>query len=192
MPSAQTSILLAVMPTSEQKGEERWDKVMRVLDRLDSRLEAMEVKQKGLHDHTCNVEAAVRNIPALLGGMAPPVFDEMPPYCSEEVIALPRCFGGSGYSVFDETSAEKVVWDEEVLLRSDSLDFWQRLAHGMGNQMPNDCKQDVVPDAPWLFVGMSQQVSTYSMSSEMGLTVAWDGEMQAETHTHEGLLQQLA
>jgi hypothetical protein len=43
-----------------------------------------------------------------------------------------------------------------------------------------------------LFVGMSQQVSTYSMSSEMGLTVAWDGEMQAETHTHEGLLQQLA
>jgi hypothetical protein len=44
MPSAQTSILLAAMPTSEQKGEERWDKVMRVLDRLDSRLEAMEVK----------------------------------------------------------------------------------------------------------------------------------------------------
>ena len=85
-----------------------------------------------------------------------------------------------------------MVWDEEVLLGSDSLGFWQRLAHGVGNQMPNDCKQDVVPDAPWLFVGMSQQVSTYSMSSEMGLTVAWDGEMQAKTHTHEGLLQQLA
>jgi hypothetical protein len=94
--------------------------------------------------------------------------------------------------VFDETSTGKVVWDEEVLLGSDSLGFWQRLAHGVGNQMPNDCKQNVVPDAPWLFVEMSQQVSTYSMSSEMGLTVAWDGEMQAETHTHEGLLQQLA
>ena len=79
MSSAQTSILLAAMPTSEQKGEERWDKVMRVLGRLDSRLEAMEVKQKGLHDHTCSMEAAVQNIPVLLGGMAPPVFDEMPP-----------------------------------------------------------------------------------------------------------------
>jgi hypothetical protein len=67
MSSAQTSVLLAAMPTLEQKGEERWDKMTRVLDRLDSRLEAMEVKQKGLHDHTRSVEAVVRNIPVLLG-----------------------------------------------------------------------------------------------------------------------------
>jgi hypothetical protein len=58
--------------------------------------------------------------------------------------------------------------------------------------MHNDCKQDVVSDAPWMFVGMSQQASTQPMFSEMGLKVAWDEEMQFESHTHEGLLQQLA
>ena len=68
----------------------------------------------------------------------------------------------------------------------------QQLAHGVGDQWHNNCEQDVEPNVPWMFVGMPQQASTYPVSSEMGLTVAWDGEMQVETHTHEGLLQQLA
>jgi hypothetical protein len=123
-------------------------------------------------------------------GMAFPVLDEMPHDGSEAVIV--PFSEGFDYPMFDEMSAEEVVWDAEVLLGCDSRGLCQRLAHEVGDQMHSACEKDVVPDAPWMFVGMSQQASTHPVFREMGPKVAWDEEMQTESHMHEGLLKQLA
>jgi hypothetical protein len=41
-----------------------------------------------------------------------------------------------------------------------------------------------------MLVGMSHQATIQPVFNVVGLTVAWDEEMQSETHMHEGLLKQ--
>ena len=172
-PSAtQTRFLLEAMATS-QKEEERWEKMWRILDRLDHQLENREVGQHRLQGQAELVAVTARKTEE---------------HGSHNCV--PVILGGTNFSVFGEKSAEKMVWGR--VFGSDSHGLAQQLAHGVGDQWHNNCEQDVEPNVPWMFVGMPQQASTYPVSSEMGLTVAWDEEMQVETHTHEGLLQQLA
>jgi hypothetical protein len=160
------------MATSK-KEEKRWEKMWRILDLLDHQLENRDVGQHRLQGQAELVAATVRK--------------------TEERGShnyVPVILGGTNFSVFGENYAEKMVWGR--VFGSDSHGLVQQLAHGVGDEWHNNCDQDVVPNVPWMFVGMPQQASTYPVSSEMGLKVAWDGEMQFETHTHEGLLQQLA
>ncbi|XP_020401719.1 tubulin beta-7 chain-like [Zea mays] len=76
--------------------------------------------------------------------------------------------------VFNEMPLESVIWDEEAK-HGDVVNL-----EGKGDQTHNNCEQGVVPNAPWKLGD--------PLFSKVGLKVAWDGEMQFESHTHEGLL----
>jgi cold shock CspA family protein len=137
-------------------------------------------------------------VPVLFESMDPLVFDEMSHPCSEVGGAVPMFSEGSVFdemshpcskvggvvlmfsedSVFDEMPMEGVIWDEEAK-HGDMVNL-----EGKGDQTHNKCEQGVVPDAPWKLGD--------PLFSKVGLKVAWDGEMQFESHTYEGLLQQLA
>jgi acyl-CoA-binding protein len=195
--------MFSAMATFKHTSDEQWEKMMEMLDRLGDRLEVMGAGQLRLQEQadclaavvagkateervqrTQKMETTHEVVRCMARDMEPEELSWEGPRSSEQGR---RCGlnaqgnGGTAYSVFDEKSIEEMVRGTEVLLGYNS--------HGL---LQHDCERDVVPEVPWMFVGMSQQVSTYPMSREIGLTVAWDGEMQAEIHTHEGLLQQLA
>jgi hypothetical protein len=56
-PSVQTRLLLQTMEATEQKSDERWDRMMRILDRLGDKVEAMEIGQQRLHQQAEAMEA---------------------------------------------------------------------------------------------------------------------------------------
>lgn len=59
-PSVQTHILLDVMSTGEQTLEVRIEKMMRVLERVDQRLEAVETGQQRLQNQADQAADAMR------------------------------------------------------------------------------------------------------------------------------------
>lgn len=75
-------------------------------DNLDG---AGKSSNEGHGGHSCSNEDMV--LPGLLGGMALPVFDEMPLTSGKEKISL--FSEGFDYPVLDYMPLEKVIWDEE-------------------------------------------------------------------------------
>jgi hypothetical protein len=171
--SALAHLLFSAMATSEQIGDEWWEKMMKVLDRLEDRLETVVVGQHRLQKQADRVAAAARK-------------------AQEREFLIVARTETAAHDMIDEMSTEKVVWDAEVLFDFDSHGLLQRLAQGEGDQTHNNCEQGAVSDVPCMLVGMTHQARTHLMFSEVGLKVAWDQEMQSETHMHEGLLKQLA
>jgi hypothetical protein len=165
--------MFSAMATFKHTSDEQWEKMMEVLDRLEDRLEAVMVGQHRLQKQADRVAAAARK-------------------AQEREFLIVARTETTAHDMIDEISTKKVVWDAEVLFDFDSHGLLQRLAQGEGDQTHNNCEQGVVSDVPCMLVGMPHQANTHLMFSEVGLKVAWDEEMQSETHMHEGLLKQLA
>jgi hypothetical protein len=56
-PSVQTRLLTEMMEVAEQKSEERWDWMMKILERLGDKVEAMEIGQQRLQRQAEAMEA---------------------------------------------------------------------------------------------------------------------------------------
>jgi hypothetical protein len=171
--STLTQPMFSAMATFKHTSDEQWEKMMEVLDRLEDRLEAVMVGQHRLQKQADRVAAAARK-------------------AQEREFLIVARTETTAHDMIDEISTKKVVWDAEVLFDFDSHGLLQRLAQGEGDQTHNNCEHGVVSDVPCMLVGMPHQANTHLMFSEVGLKVAWDEEMQSETHMHEGLLKQLA
>ncbi|CAN6274112.1 unnamed protein product [Urochloa humidicola] len=93
----------------------------------------------------------------------------------------------------------EVIWDDEFEQDQSSHGGLLQLLAG-GGEYPDEelmesgqgnylLQQDiVVPDAPWMFVGMSQG-SVHSVISEMGHTVTWDEDLQQVLDEYGSLTQ---
>jgi hypothetical protein len=153
--SALAHLLFSTMATSEQIGDEWWEKMMKVLDRLEDRLEAVVVGQHRLHKQADRVAAATRK-------------------AQEREFLIVARIETAAHDIIDEMSTKKVVCDAEVLFDFDSHGLLQRLAQGEGDQTHNNCEQGAVSDVPCMLVGMPHQASTHLMFSKVGLKVAWE------------------
>ncbi|CAN6359020.1 unnamed protein product [Urochloa humidicola] len=99
----------------------------------------------------------------------------------------------------NETTRADVVWDDELEHYHGSHGGLLQLLAG-GGEYPDEelmesgqgnylLQQDIVmPDAPWMFVGMSQG-SVHSVISEMGHTVTWDEDLQQVLDEYGSLTQ---
>jgi hypothetical protein len=166
---------------------------------------------EGHGGHNCNNEDMV--LPGLLGGMALPMFDEMPLNSGEEEISL--FSKGFDYPVFDYMPLDKVTWDEE----SRHNDLLDQLAPNADYFVAAERKptahpisfdklhMDVVYD---LFEEMSckeevaeklEQVTSRNaglsncdvqdLPNEISNDVQWDEEFLSDQSMHIGLLQHL-